>query len=104
MQALACICTIIEVTTGECRGCAQWMRLCANIIFCITCGCMSAQVHNEMKVLERQGMRVNDGAGPPIMEMSMPDGSARKTSPSRESATHGGEPSSSTTKGTSSME
>jgi len=100
MQALACVFTIIAITTGQCRDAARWIRLAANIVFCITCGCMSAQVHHEMKVLERQGVRVNDGAGPPIMEMSMPDESMKKTSPSRESA-HGGEPSSSTTKGTS---
>jgi hypothetical protein len=101
MHALMCCCTQIEKSTGWCGGgegggVADWCRICSVLCFCFVLGCASAQVHNEMKELKREGVRVSGGgAGPPLVEMSMPDESTKKSSPSRESG-HGGEPSSST--------
>eukprot|EP00041_Stephanoeca_diplocostata_P022381 m.532731 g.532731 ORF g.532731 m.532731 type:complete len:200 (+) comp22048_c1_seq2:226-825(+) len=49
-QLLACICQILACIIPGLENAARCMSLAANIMYCITCSCMQAQTHLELKM------------------------------------------------------
>ncbi len=50
LQCMSCICSCAAIFVPECRDAARMVRRIADCVFWSVLGCMSAQVHHEMKI------------------------------------------------------
>jgi len=67
LQSLACICTIIACFVPACRDAAICIDRVADCVYCMTMGCMTAQVNYQLNCEKAEGAKM--GQAPPQQTM-----------------------------------
>jgi len=66
LQLISCVCQILALFDETFRDAADIIRLIAELVFCITMGCMTAQLYYEMD--ESKGPFAKAGHGAPDVQ------------------------------------